>query len=279
MESVLFLSGRLIDRAAQIISVNQNPAFPASNLADQRPRRVHRTLNVNTDPIDIDFGQDTEWRDLLLVNTNFASDGTIRVRVADSQSGLNSATGDNDSGFVSCWPSTGRPDEAQYPLDVTDPEYEGLPVLFRWPTPRNKRWARITYTNDGAPNGFLEIGRAIFDMGFQPIRTAVYPADLGFVPTDIQERGPSGAMNFGTRARPRFQELTLPNLRKDEAFGDLYELYRLRGQSKDIAIIRDPDETTHLHRMITHGLFAGEPKITHRRRQRYQAQIRVEEFY
>ena len=114
---------------------------------------------------------------------------------------------------------------------------------------------------------------------WQPTTNARWGTEFGYVDADIHDRGPSGAMNLGRRAHPKFREFTLGSLREDEAFGRIYEMYRQRGKSKDVAVIFDPAATTHLHRMICHGTLTGEPKITHRAKGRFSTTIRVEEFY
>lgn len=282
-QSIVIAHGRLIERATAITATSEAAGLPVTNLQDQRPRKVYRSAGVGSSiDIDIDLGATTQWDTLVLIWTNLSAAATWRIRTAATQGGLSGASGSDDSGTISVWTGAGRPSSSLYPLLCTDSEYEGLPCLYRAGTARNRRWIRITITDTGNTNGFIEIGRLIVDLGWQPVRTVSRkaPPAMGVQPTDVQAQAPSGAMNTGTRARPRFQTISLPHLTKDEALGGLYEIFRLRGKSKDVVVIRDPSETTHLHRLLTHGLLTTDaPKIEQWDRLRCRAEFTVTSFY
>lgn len=242
MSNVLFLSSRWIDGATLTASSEQG-LLGVEHLQTYRPDQVLRTTNSISENVAFDFGQELVVEAVGIAAHNLSEDAEIRLRLGTTAGAVTSAPG-YDSGFVSAWPSSGKP---------TDPEWPSYFSLLVAENAVAYRYGRLDIQDASNPDSYIQIGRLFVGPAFVPeINVDINPS-LGlaapgeavvssFGRTFMDERGPSS----------RIWQVAFSAMDQNELLGEMFELERYHGIAKDFAFCLDPAATDHFHK------FAGQ---------------------
>lgn len=179
-------------------------SLPVTNLQDKRIARVWRSGNCTggSITIDIDLGATTTLQAVSMHNVNFSSSATFQV-TAGPTIGSSSAM---DSGALSA---------VRMSLDASSLIWEDAgwwegagsewlrnthPVIYLHPSVVAARWVRITITDTGNSDAFVQVGRVFCGPVLIPVRNDIYPRVSGF--SDLTEFAMPGA-RFARQGRKR----------------------------------------------------------------------------
>lgn len=113
MTNALFLSSRWLD-AASVTASSVQGSLAANNVKTFRPDQVWRATGCAAEWLAWDFGSATEVEASVLLAHNLSAEATIRLRLAATASDVTAAPV-IDTGFVSAWPTSGKPDDPDWP--------------------------------------------------------------------------------------------------------------------------------------------------------------------
>lgn len=236
-------------------SSSATPAgMPWSNLLTPFPFEFARTSNLTGMTLEIDLGAAAAVDTVLMLYSNARAETDWRIRLADTQPDLASATGDDDSGTIDFLP-------ASTPATIADDWPHGTLGLWQAASTRTRRWVKLDFTDATHPDGYLQFGVLLLGKAWEPARTATW----GSRPASEQEtpsrtRAASGHLFVVPMPRPTGASYRLNHLTEAE-YDALRRIYRLRGTSKQVATIFDPTNTAYLHGNVVHGYLADNAPI------------------
>lgn len=274
-ERMLLLSPRLSDLATLVASSEVSTAAVA-NLQSVQPREKWRTNSSTEANITITTTVPVAADTLALVGHNLSAMGVLRLRGAVASADLTSDP-DIDTGWVSAWPSTGKPTIASWPQWTS---------LVRWDAAGEMQYWRLDLADPDATLTYLEAGRLVLGAAWQPsLNFDLGGTPLGFEVSDVQSKSTYGGLfpDRRTTSPPRIFELTSYAWDRREAFDGLSEIQRLRGGWGDVICCLDPGETTDFHRYTMQGAFTlggayTAPPAFNSNGQMFGAAIRLREF-
>lgn len=120
------------------------------------------------------------------------------------------------------------------------------------------RWWRLDFTDASNPDSAIRAGRLYLAKAYQPAINFTYGAPLyQFDDPSVREILPGGQTSvtrFGNR--PHYGPIRMQAQSEDELYGDLYEIVRTRGSSRDVLFVSDPDESPRRFQRMIYGLMA-----------------------
>lgn len=258
--------------------------LPLANLADRQPSLVARSLDV--DPANtqftVDFGAPKPVSFLALLRHNLTQNGRWRITLA-----RDTAFDDvvHDSGVIDIWPSI-------------QPFGQGLWGEFLWggrlPTeeaatygigayqvitrPVIARYGLIELIDPQNPNGHLQAGRLVVGPAWRPSINLRYGWSIEQVDTSRRVRSRGGQTYVDIQPKYRRLRFTIEDLKRDEMFGNAYEIERLKGTGGDLFVMIDPDDTGHRHRHSVYGVLQDTTPITNPIFDRYSKSFTIEEL-
>lgn len=242
MSNVLFLSSRWID-GATVTASSERGLLVAEHVQTYRPDQVWRATGCNAEHLAFDFGEERIVEAAATVASNLSADAMIRLRLATTSGGVTAAPA-VDTGFVSPWPSSGKP---------TDPDWPSYASLLVVANAVAYRYGRLDIEDPTNSDGYAEIGRLFVGPAFVPALNVDLSWSLGlaapgevvvstFGRTFLAERGPAS----------RIMQVPFSAMSQGELLSEMMELERYLGIAKDFFFCIDPAETDHFHR------FAGQ---------------------
>lgn len=268
MGKITFASG-LISDAGSIEAFSTVAAnFPITNLLTIQPGEKARFTDPGAAFVEMDIVTAQAITFAGLINHNGSPTMDWRVRAADSQGDLTAAP-PFDTGLVSGWPASGKPD-----ADVL--------YSFRLFPAETRRWWRIDVADAGNPDGHFDLGRFMLANAWQPSVNIQFGNGIGWI--DPSEAEQSVAGHLFTVDRPTHRVFTLPLAFQSKADmitaqNGLYELERKLGAHRDVFVAMDPDEDEDLHRQSLQGLMRGTTSpLTNTVLDLYETSVRVEEL-
>lgn len=258
--------------------------LPLANLADRQPSLVARS--ADTDPAStqftIDFGAPKPVSFLALLRHNLTQNGRWRITFARDAA---FQTVVHDSGVVDIWPSI-------------QPFGQGLWGEFRWggrlsteeaatygigayqviSTPVITRYGRIELIDPQNPDGHLQAGRLVVGPAWRPAINLQYGWSVEQVDTSRRVRSRGGQTYVDMQPKYRRLRFTIEDLRRDEMFGNAYEIERLKGTGGDLFVMIDPEDITHRHRHSVYGILQDTTPIANPVFERYSKSFIVEEL-
>lgn len=242
------LATPILSDAATITASDETTAGPVTNLQTMQPTDVWEA-GGGAPYCEIDLGVVRTFNLIALLFTNATGADQWRIRTADTQGNLTAAP-DQDSNYVT----------------LTYVGSEGN--IFLWiPAGWTNRWLRIDFITASNP---LMSGRLYVSNGFQPqVLNYSYGAGDGYNDDSVIDRTDGGASipNYGAN-RATF-DFTM-NLMNDAERHEIREINRLRGASRDVLLIRDPDESVYVQDVIYYGLLQALRSAIHTRWNRHQ---------
>jgi len=246
-----------------------SPSLALANLREMDPAQRYRTQTLSGVYLELDFAAPFAWDTVALVAHNATAAATWRLRAGATQANVQGAAASYDSGTISLWTAAGRP-----------AGYAGVALSsLHWlSSPQTYRWLRIDVSDAANPDGYLEFGRLIVDAAWQPARNLQRPWSAGFIDPSTRTVSLAGGLLPYPIGKRRVFEIPFRHLSEADAYGALYELYRRRGNTRDVLVVRDPAATTYLHTQLIHGLMTDLRPIIQRAHNRYESRLTIEEL-
>jgi len=216
----------------------------ASNLVNRQIKKLARTTGVSAEYWQADFGETVSISCLGLWNHNFTIDATIRARLS-ANSDMSAPVLDET---FEAWPPLYGADDigadlcgyGGYPFLTSFNDYKYYWVE-RLSTTYDARYLRLDIVDAGNTAGYLQAGRLIAGVGWQPEKNFSMGWSLDWV--DQSEQVPMEGGAVWVDEREKFRVLTLPFkfATAADADGGYNEFKRIVGHSKDVLVIPFPD--------------------------------------
>lgn len=234
-ERCLFLSPSASDAAAISASSSAGSLGPA-NLQNPEPTKKWRSIGaIESLTLTMPPGA---YSDLAIIGHNLSDAGVVRVR-----------SGSLDTGWQSVWPVTGKPVVENWPSYLSLLRWTNADLLSDW---------IVDLADPASPDGYMEAGRLMLGVAWQPTYNLDLDPSIGFVPIDVQEPNPYGQTFTDPRPWAQRQfDIAFSSANQDDVHDFAMELARLRGQSGDFVFCIDPAATTRFHQWSMQALFTG----------------------
>lgn len=210
-----------------------------TNVQDSRLEHVARSTDalLTSTKFEIDLGVARAVRLCALPKHNFSSAALVRVR-GGSVAGLGSGVVYN-SGWVAGWP-VGETAETTEDMNV------GFTKVFD--SDQTARYWMIEVDDTANPDGYVDIGRLVLAAGWQPTINMALGSGLGVDDMSIIDDMDGGAITVNERLNRRTIRLAIKNLGVDESLTRALDMMRIAGRRRQVHIVWDPTDTTHMHR-------------------------------
>ncbi len=106
---------------------------------------------------------------------------------------------------------------------------------------------------------YIDIGRLYISKAFQPKTNIEYGINEGIFDPSRKTRTVSGEVIPLERNKWRFVDFSLGYATKEEMFGEIFPIENMRGTTKDVLFVVDPDEKEHLQYRSYYGTMANQP--------------------
>lgn len=266
MGNLLLASAHTWSDAATIVtSTNEMTGFEATKLQIMQPTDFWQSQDLSSIAIEFDIGSVQPFNLIAWLYHNLRpGTGTIRTRTADTQGNL-TASPTLDTGALGAVAAGG------------DTTWTRRHFVYWASGGVSNRWVRFDLADPGHPYGMLRAGRVVIANAWQSSRNFTPGRRTGW--QDASPRVRTLGQETVPRVLPpsRVEEIEIPLLSATEVYTQAFELQRLRGSSKDILFIPDPDESTLLHQQLIYGLMDVIP-IVQTFWNRYAVRIRIEEL-
>jgi len=249
------------DEATIDSSSAETSGFPVENLQSTQPTDYWES-QTTTPFVVLDRGNAQDFNVIALLYTNVQSGDTWQVRAADTEANLTASPG-YDSGSVT------------FRVPGDDDTWDRHHGFLFLSTTQAYRWIRIALAlGTGAD---LEAGRLIIGDFYQPSVNDSYGRRFGVSDPSTTSRTDGGGLISDERSRFLNATVTLDFQSEADVYGSLFEIRRLRGTSKDILLVLDPDEDTYLMQQMIYGRITADDPFVYPNYNRFRHRFRVEE--
>jgi len=256
---MLIADQNLSDSASTIIAGSQVSSLPIENVQNNPVAKIWRTSNSNSDHILINMGSQVSIRIVALLGTNLTSSATIRIR-ADNSDTTATTGAILDTGVVDA---------------NIDDNYNTLYYVLNSDT--TAQYWRI----DLADNilSVLEVGRLFMGPAFFPDTKAQFGWTLNYKDSSSISQSLGNQTFIDPRNKERMLAFTLSFLSESEAYDTIFELQRRIGQSENILVMMNENETDSLRRSqySIYGLINQTGQVIHRTIGVFQTKFQIKE--
>lgn len=252
--NTVIATGRLVE-AATITAVSEAAAgnMGVINLKHVQPRRRWRATSLSGIDVTFDLAAAmvatgiTSYQLIALPYVSATPAATFEVFTDTTQGGLaSSGTADYYSGSLPVWRDTDTPRIARQ-------------HVWLWlPAPRTDSWVRIKITDAANPAGYVDVGNAIIDLGYNPTLPLVPASPMAGVQEEVREVVTSvGVRHRQRRPRPRTRSFTLQAVgdsARAEFEDNVLALEELRGVSESVFVLLDHSPTSRAQNVALYGL-------------------------
>lgn len=229
-------------------------ALPLSNLQNRDLSKVARTNNAlaSSTTFDGDLGASYKIKSVTVSAHNFSATASWRVQLANSAA---FASG-YDSGSLSAYPTFYPATQTLWGEDVggtalSTTEIAGghtLDAIHVLATTVTYRYYRLTVTDTGNSDGYIQAGRAFAGFGYQPSNNFRYDATFGYEDPSERWETDGGSFIYRDKTRRRVATLQVANIPTDEAWVEALEVARKLGTTQQFQFIFNPADTIHMQR-------------------------------
>jgi hypothetical protein len=224
--------------------------MPLANLLDPTIGIKARSVDdaaVSTQ-FDADLASAVGVKIWCLVAHNLSAGATIRLRASNTAGDF--ATPLYDSGTVGAWSTSYLASATPWESDafwdsvITSSGLDGgQPTLIHiLPTETAARYWRFEVTDTTNNDGYVEAGRLYVGRAFQPAANFSWGASVGYIDESVAEQAFSGSEYFEQRPVRRVASVRFEFLTDSEALINVLDIQRLRGTTREILFIWDPDD-------------------------------------
>ena len=244
-EKILILYDNRVDEGTMSAS-SEAGGLGADNLQDRLLSKVARTTGVAAEWWRADFGQTEAVSTVALWNHNFTVNATVRVRLSDNADMSSPVYDVTDY----AWPSIYGFDEIGWDMDGFDgtPDLSVLNAfkpytVFRLGATYEARYLRLDIADSTNTAGYLQAGRLIAGIGWQPNRNFSFGWSIQWKDPSKQTRMESGATWVDRREKRRIVTIPFNFATETDAYAGFYDLNRIVGHSREILVLPFPDAT------------------------------------
>lgn len=282
-EKVLILHDNRIDDATMSASSTAGTLVPA-NLQDRALKKVARTTGVTAEYWQAAFASGETISTVALWNHNLTAGATIRVRLSNN-SDMSSPVYDTT---FDAWASCYGVDEIGLDLCGLD----GTPILsalndykpyrvIRLGSSYEALYLRLDVVDTDNTDGYLQAGRLIAGIGWQPDRNFSFGWGLDWIdPSGVTETD-DGGMWFDRRDKYRVLDLPFKFAAEADALGVFNDLKRIVGHSRDILVMPFPDgKAQDQYRTTVYGVpvRGGVAPLREERHNKFTTSIKIREL-
>lgn len=281
--NIIISTENYVDSSDSTLTVDTEVAsLPKENLQDLQIVNVWRTTATSAQ-IDVDIGSLKILDLMALIAHNFSTGAQIRWRVSEVS---DFSTTVYDSGTVDVWKAVedfgsapwgvfrwgGTPSPTQTAL-YTKNTFAFIPsAVFG-------RYVRIDVTDTGNSDGYLQAGRLIVGPAYQPTINYANGVEFEFIDNSRVTKSRGGQTFVDEVEKFRRIRFDLINLPEGEIFGNIFNnLDRIKGVSKDVLVIPQPDDPQTWLTQNIYGRIAQISPITNTALQYYARRIEIEEM-
>lgn len=253
----MILATPVLSDAAAITGSASSGDLGIGNLKKMSLKQVYRAANASAVFIVVDLLAEKDFNLVALIGHSGSSRSYARVRAAASEADLTADpgfdTGDqpfrsHQTGYDGTW-AAGVDDEENGALEKN--------MFMQYFPVETYRYLRIDIAD---PNSdYLDIGRLYVSKAWQPETNMDYGMNEGIVDPSRKTRTVSGEVMAVERRKWRYAEFTLGFASKSEMFDGVFKIENMRGRTKDVLFIIDPDETDHLQYRTYYGTMENQP--------------------
>ena len=230
MSNVLITMPYLSDAA--VLTGTEETYGPLTNLQTMQPSDAWASLG-GAPYVVIDLGGVQSFNVIALLRTNAAGIDQWRIRTANAEADLTNGSETYDSHYHTVSWVGSRGD------------------MYLWNEAGwSNRWIRVDLITAASP---FTAGRLYVANGFQPTTNYKYGASRGYQDESRLSLTDGGNLIPTHGTNRQVLNLTL-NLSNEDDVHDVSEINRLRGGSRDVMIITDPDDTTYQADNIYYGI-------------------------
>lgn len=275
MQNMLLATPVLSDQAI-LSGSTASGSLGIGNLKTMSLKEIYRAADASSVYIVADLLSAKTINLVALIGHSGSSRSYARIRAATTEAGLTAApvfdTGNvpfrsHQTGYDATW-AAGVPDEQAGAMEKN--------MFMRYFAAQTFQFWRIDIVD---PNSvYLDIGRLYVSKAWQPAVNMDYGAPAGWIDPSRKPRTVSGEVIPLERKKYRFTEFSLSYASEDEMFDNAFEIERIRGRTKDVLYINDPDATKHLQRRSFYGTMESLQPISNRVFQIFDKTFRIEEI-
>lgn len=265
MASIIFLSRRTAE-GGTITASSAQTNLPAANLIGPSPSKVWRSSGLSTVYVVIDLGAATAIDMVSMVNVNWTTSATWRIRGATSESNLTASPG-YDSTAVTPWPGGTKPTE----------DWNQHAPFRQLGSTQTYRWWRIDITDAGNTDGYLEAGALLIGAAVTVTYNSIRGWQFGDDPASIVQYTAYGRSVVDPRDNPRIKAIPFSALPRADVMAGLGAMLRERGVAKPFLTVVDPSATTYLHVNTIYGLRVGAWSVEQAHYELFTTGLRIKE--
>jgi hypothetical protein len=245
MANAMIATGARIDAATLTSTSPIAATLPLGNLLTMQPGEACLFTDPSDIEITIHLAAAAAPTLFALLATNLTGNATWEIWGADSEGALESVG--YSFGPASVWTGFGKPSG-----------WDRLPVFHFPAVPASHPWWRIRVDDTGNtdPNG-VYVGRAYVDAAWQPPVNVLYGTGLGWRNPSIVNVARGGQLLPMIRPARRVRTFKLGFQTEAQMKRNAFEIDRLRGTTRDIMLVLDPEATEFLHVDTLYGLQIG----------------------
>lgn len=246
------------------------------NLKTMPLKEVYRAADASSVYIEVDFSKPEQINFLSLIGHSGSSRSFARVRASNILSDLTSNpafdSGDvpfrsHQTGYDNIWANL-----------VIDEQYGAMErnLFFQYFATINMRYWRIDISD---PNSdYLDIGRLYVAKAWQPSTNMNYGTGMGFIDPSRKARTKAGDPMSNRRPAYRYVDFSLSFADEGEMYDNAFEFDRLRGRTKDVLFIHDPDAKHTLQKRAIYGTMESLQSIVNTNYNIFEKTFRIEEI-
>lgn len=254
------LATPIISDAATITGSDSVGDMTISNLNKRSLKRKYRSLELSSLEINVDLGSAQNINFFALIAHNLTSLATITV-----QAGTTDAVSDYSSGSLSG-------------ITGADAGFDRQAFFKFLTSGQNYQYWKFTISDASNPDGYIEFGRLYLSNAFQPEINIDYGVAWGHEDRSLISETVNGETVPLIRPIKKTCNWSLSFGSESEMFGTLFDIDRLRGMSKDVIFIEDPDATTYAQHKFIYGLMSELNQIVNGTFELYQKQYAIKEI-
>jgi hypothetical protein len=250
-------------QAALTTTAEIDGTHTVERLQTDQPTETFAALSASTITLILNRGSVQSWNVVALLFTNATVDATWRIRSANTLGALTSGP-IYDSGAVAFW------------MHAEMATWVRRHGLHRPPTLQSSQYLQIDWSDTGNPDDVLRAGNVIVGNFKSLPRAQSVGRKFGFTDASKLTKTVDG------RTRPTIvepapvQQFTVALLTKADLYACAYELQRLRGASRTVLILVQPDGTDHAHQGLVYGPLEPGPIAEEQWFDQYEATFHVE---
>lgn len=207
---------------------------------------------------------------IAVLGHNGSATGTARVLAATTEAALDVAP-DYDSGLL--------------PIRSNQPDYTGSNIsgametnhfIHFLPSALDYQFWRVELSDPSLT--YLDVGRFYLSKAWQPETNMDYGCQIGWVDPSTSSRTVSGRIVTMQRPKYRYVDFQLSFASEQEMYDNAFEIDRLRGTSKDVLFINDPDAMSMIQKRSVYGTMQSLSPIINAHFSLFEKSFRIEEI-